>query len=199
MDERIKRGSKEGWERVRREMRKEVEGLKKEMKMELEKRKENWKRKEEGWNKERKEIKERIEKMEQEIEGLKVGIIRDGEGKGRVKTRKVEEDGKEKEEEGDWRESVRKLERGNERRERGERKRNILMKGIKEGKGGLRVEVERVLKKIEGEVGIEEIRRIEGGSKKGSMVIVKVKREEEKRNIMNNKWRLRGEQNLVRG
>lgn len=39
------------------------------------------------------------------------------------------------------------------------------MKGIQEGKGGLRIEVERVLKKVGVEVGIEEIRSLEGGRK----------------------------------
>lgn len=63
---------------------------------------------------------------------------------GRRRRSKGEEDegGKEEEEEGNWRERIRKLERGYERRKREERKKNIIMKGIKEEKGGMRIEVE---------------------------------------------------------
>lgn len=52
---------------------------------------------------------------------------------------------------------------GEELREKGKRgEEEEHMKEIKEGKEGMRVEVERMLKKLGGEVDVEEIRRVEG-------------------------------------
>jgi len=106
-------------------------------------------RRKEVWNKEKERLKERIEKIEYELEGFRMG------------EEKRERDGKEDEEkregwrrrmEGEeisWRDRVRELERRYEIRERGERKRNILMRRLKEREGGIKEEVERVMEMIE--------------------------------------------------
>jgi len=45
----------------------------------------------------------------------------------------------------EWKERVEELERRWEMRERGERRRNILVKGLKDGEGGLKERVEKAL------------------------------------------------------
>jgi len=85
------------------------------------------------------------------------------------------------------------LERRYEIRERGERRRNLLMRGLKEREEGMREEVEGVMKRIGVEVKVKEIRRIETGRKeKGNRTIVRVENEDEKAKIMQNKWKLKG-------
>jgi len=114
---------------------------------------------------------------------------RDREEEERGEGRKRSIEGKET----NWREKIRKLERRYEIRKRGERKRNILMRGLKEGEEGVKEEVKRVIKRIGVEVKVKEIRRIETERKeKGSRVIVRVASEEEKVRVMQNKWKLKG-------
>lgn len=185
----MKEEMKEGLKGVRREIREEAEGQKKAMKREIDGMKEELRKREEDWKRESEEMEERIEKLERGLEGLKVDIRRNGEE--RAGGMRMVEEGGRGQEEGKWRERVIRLEMGNERRERGERKRNVLMKGMKEEREGMRVEVERILEKLGG---IEEIRKIEAGRKdKGRMVVVRLRNEEEKRRIMGMKWKLRGE------
>jgi len=183
---------REGLKGVRQDIREVAETQKEAMRKEMERIKEELRKREEVWNKEKKELKERIERMEQELKGFKMG------------EEKRERDGEEEEkreggrrriggEEENWRERVRKLERRCEIRERGERKRNLLIRGLKEGKEGMREEVERVMKRIGVEVKVKEIRRIETGRKEiGSRAIVRVESEDEKTRIMQNKWKLKG-------
>jgi len=88
---------------------------------------------------------------------------------------------------------VRELERKWERKEKGDRRKNVVIKGVKEGEASLKEKVEEVIKMLGIEVKIEEIRRIEAGKKeKGSMIVVRVENEEAKRNIVRNKWKLKG-------
>jgi len=85
-------------------------------------------------------------------------------------------------------------------RERGERRRNILVKGLKDGEGGLKERVEKALKGIGGEIKVEEIRKIEAGkTERGNMVIVKLGSEDMRRRILMNKWKLKGGGDLDRG
>lgn len=68
------------------------------------------------------------------------------------------------------------------------KKKNVIIRGIREGEGGRKEAVEGVMKKIGVKVRIEEVRKIETkGTGKGDMVIVKVDSEEGKKNIMENK------------
>jgi len=125
------------------------------------------------------------------------GRIEDGEGRGRERWREEWGEERRKEEgegtETNWRDRVRKIERKYEIRERGERKRNILMRGLKEKVGGMKREVEKVIERIGVEIKVKEIRRIEAGRKKrGSRIIIRVENEDEKMRIMQNKWKLKG-------
>jgi len=187
---------KKGLEGVRKEIKREAEGQKEAMRMEVEKMKEELRAREERWNKEREELRRRIERIEQEIEGLRIGRkegeksneeAAGGKGRGLSGGREVDE----------WKEKVKQLERRWEMKERGERRRNLIVKGMKGGEGSMKERVEKVIKglgvRVEGKV--EDVRRIDGGKReKGDMVIVKMATKEAKREVMVNKWRLKGKE-----
>lgn len=124
-----------------------------------------------------------LEKMEEKLERLEVemrvgnnggsGIDFEEEGRGR-RDNEVEE----------WKERIKKLERKWEAKEKGDKKRNIIMKRMKEGEKGIRDKVEDILKKV-GVVKVKEIRRIGADRReKEEMVIVKLESEEMKRRIV---------------
>lgn len=88
---------------------------------------------------------------------------------------------------------MRKLERAWEYKEKEERRRNLVLRGIRIGERGIREITEEVLKKIGVEAKIEDIKKIDIGKKdKDSLVVIKVGSEEEKSRIMQNKWKLKG-------
>jgi len=97
---------------------------------------------------------------------------------------------KEKDKNTEWKERVKELERRWEVKERGERRRNILVKGLKDGEGRLK---ERVEKALEGEIKVEEVRKIEAGkTERGNMVIAKLGSEDMSWRILMIKWKLKG-------
>lgn len=90
-------------------------------------------------------------------------------------------------------ERIRDMERKLEWREREKKKRNIVMKGLKVGKGRIEVEIEKVMSNIGVKVRIEEVRRIKTGKEEwGEMVVVKLGSEEKKKKVMEGKKKLRG-------
>lgn len=127
--------------------------------------------------------------MERELREVRVGEEREGtagEGRGR----EGEQGGGRTE----WVDRLRKLEKKYEWRERGERRRNLLVKGVTEGERVLKEEVEKVIRRLGAEVRIEDIRKIEAGKMdKGGLVVIKVGSEGERREVLRNKWKLRGE------
>lgn len=87
---------------------------------------------------------------------------------------------------------MRDMEKKLEWREREEMKKNIVMRGLKVGEGN--IEIEKVMKDIGVEVRIGGVRRIKTGKGEwGEMVVVKLGSEEEKKNVMEGKKKLRGE------
>jgi len=69
------------------------------------------------------------------------------------------------------------------------------MRGLKKGEGGMKREVERVMERIGVKVKVKEIRRLEAERKeRDSRAIVRVESEDEKMRIMQNKWKLKGEE-----
>lgn len=184
---------REGLKGVREEIREVAEGQKDAMRKEVEKMKDDLKVREEKWNREREEMRGRIQELERVVEGMKLekekggGEGQSGEGGGGGQER-----GNERVEKV-WEDRMERLERRYELKEREERKRNFVLKGLGEGVGDLKVGVEEVMKRLGVEVKAEEIRKIElGGKKKGNLLIVKVGSEEEKRRVMQNKWKLKG-------
>lgn len=88
---------------------------------------------------------------------------------------------------------IKKLEWKMERKERKGRKKNIIIKRLEVREGGRREIVEGVIKNIEVEVEIEEVKRIGGDRKRErKMVLVKLENEEQKRKMMEKKKNLKG-------
>ncbi|KAL6265789.1 hypothetical protein P5V15_002602 [Pogonomyrmex californicus] len=115
----------------------------------------------------------------------------------RLEVERMREELKEREREEKWireREEMKeRIEKMKEELERSWRKRNIIIKRLKEGEKEVREKAEEILEKVGGVVKVEEIRRIEAGRKeKGEMIIIKLKSEETRRRIMGDKWKLKG-------
>ncbi|EZA50333.1 hypothetical protein X777_11277 [Ooceraea biroi] len=153
-----------------KQMREEVEDLRREMKEQ-----------EELGRKERQEINNRLEKVEKEMKELK------------EEKRKEREEGK----------VVRGMKRDNLienviDREREERRKNVVIRGV-EVKEGKRVEaVKEVLEKIGARGEIRKCKKIGEDKGKGKeMILVKLDNEEQKREIMSKKSNLRGREERV--
>ncbi|KAL6264209.1 hypothetical protein P5V15_004292 [Pogonomyrmex californicus] len=126
------------------------------MRIEVEKIKNELRIREEKWRKEKEEMKERIERMEKKFK--------------RVKESAEAVEGKRNIEIEEWKERVRKLERRWETKERGDRRRNILIRGLKEEK---------------------EEKKTNGAGERRDMVM-KITNEVMKKKILTNKWKLKG-------
>lgn len=84
------------------------------------------------------------------------------------------------------------LERKMERKEREERKRNVAIKGLKVEEGKIREEIEEVMREIGARVNIKEMRKVGAGrGDKGEIVVVKLGNENERKEIMGGKKKLR--------
>lgn len=88
---------------------------------------------------------------------------------------------------------IKRMERVMEREEREKRKKNLLFKGV-QGEGGMmKEEIIKLCGEIGVEVDIEEIRMVKTGKEeKGKMVIVKLRKEDSKRRILENNGKLKG-------
>ncbi|EZA51537.1 hypothetical protein X777_09784 [Ooceraea biroi] len=85
------------------------------------------------------------------------------------------------------------MEMEREREERDRRKRNLILIGIKREGGDMRKEIEEIGKEIEVEMEIEDIRKLRGGrEEKREMAIIKIRTEENRKKILENKRKLRG-------
>lgn len=88
---------------------------------------------------------------------------------------------------------MREIEGKLEKKEREKRRRNIIIKGLEEREGKRREAVEEVLRKIGVMIKVGEIKRISGDKEKGKkMVMVKLRNEEQKREVMRKKNGLKG-------
>lgn len=77
-------------------------------------------------------------------------------------------------------------------KEREERRKNIIIKGLEVREGKRREAVKEVLRKVGVDVEIEEIRRVGGGIKdRREMVLVKIAKEEQKKEAMRKKGSLK--------
>nr|XP_034194673.1 vicilin-like seed storage protein At2g18540 [Osmia lignaria] len=172
-----------------------------EVREEMEKLKEDTKRREAMWAEQKREMEGKIEMLIKKIGEL--------EKKGKEGTRwneieqKVhktvqESIEKRKEELGgeNVSEKISELEKKWEKKEREERKKNIIIRGTKVKREEAKEKAEEILKIIGVEDAIEEAKAVGGGEsekgKDGSMVLVKIKSSELKRRIMENKKMLKG-------
>jgi len=181
-------GIKEDWKKemrdvlreVKNELMEEMRGQGREIREELEKLKRQLKEKEEKWEKEKINMEGRIEEVERRMDEWKIGEerkIREGIGK-----------------EGEMEIRIREMERRVERKEREERRKNVIMKGIKGGKGidEIEKEVEGLLRDVGIEVELEGIKVI-GEGRKGETrpIVVKMRKMEQKRELMIRKRKVR--------
>ncbi|XP_070529061.1 uncharacterized protein [Cardiocondyla obscurior] len=113
-------------------------------------------------------------------------------GKVKELERKME---KEKREYEEVRYKIERLERKNEEMEKRERRKNIIVKGVKntEDKKKMEGEIKEIIRKLGVEIKVEEIRKLrEGSDRKGGIILVKMENEMEKEKMMKNKEKLKG-------
>ncbi|KYN26651.1 hypothetical protein ALC57_03981 [Trachymyrmex cornetzi] len=138
-------------------------------------------------------LKEMREEMREGLKGVRKEIREVAEGQKewmRKEVERIKEEIKEKEERWmremeEMKEWIKALERQFEWREREERKKNIMVKGVKVEEGKIYED--------QGGVRIERIRKLDGARKeKGCAVVVTLGSVEDKGKIMRNKWRMKG-------
>jgi len=114
--------------------------------------------------------------------------------KGWGKRRGREKEGEREEESRDLKERVRKVEEMWERRDRKERRRNVVIKGYRTGGEGVKATILEIIKRVGAEVGVEEVREVRTGrEEQGEFAVVRFRTEEEKREVMRKKGGMRGE------
>lgn len=87
---------------------------------------------------------------------------------------------------------IKELEKGLERKERKEKRKNIVIKGIKVKEGKRREVVEEMMKDIGMKVKIEEIRRLKGNEEgETEMIWVRLESEKQRREILEKKKNLK--------
>lgn len=83
-------------------------------------------------------------------------------------------------------------------REREERRKNVIIKEVEVKEGKRREAVERKLGIVGTKMGIQEIKRIgREGDKEGEMILVKLRNEKQKKEVIEKKKRLRGRKESV--
>jgi len=182
------RGGREDARRQGRELQEELKNLKED----LERREERWREEraeirgrmralEERIGQGEKRVEEKIKVMEQRVEGLRITGVTGGSGNG--------EGG---------RNTLERLEKRLEMREREDRRKNIIIKGMNTEGGEMRKEVEELLGEIGAKVEIEGVRLIGGGERgRGGIVWVRFKQLEQKREVMQRKKELRGRKERI--
>ncbi|XP_029053356.2 vicilin-like seed storage protein At2g18540 [Osmia bicornis bicornis] len=172
----------------------------KDLRGEMEKLKEEMKRREDKWLEQKREMEGEIEKMKRKIEELERKGAGSGEGN-EIKKRVQEEIEKKKEEMGGGKlgERIKELENRWERKEKEERKKNIIIKGIKTTREEMKEKAEEILKITGVEEAIEEAKAIgltEGG-KGDNMLLLKIKSIDLKRKIMEGKKTPKGREERI--
>lgn len=167
------------------DIRKEIEEVKREMR---------WK--EEIWRKEREELKERVGRLERSIEERQESEGGEKMRRLEVRIERLEREDRGKVNKGEGVEGrMRRMERLIEKEEREKRRRNVIFKGVRAEGGKVKEEIIKLCREMKVSEGMEfeEIKRVRTGREdKGEMIIIKVKKEEDKRKILENKGRLRG-------
>jgi len=150
----------------------------KEIRTEIEKMKKQLKLGEEAWRKEREVMEKRIVELENKVKEWR---IEKQEGW-------KKEEGK-KESEG---ERIKELERKMERKEREEKRRNIVIKGIKGGKDEVEKEIKEIMRELGEEIGKESIRSVRKIGKEMNISIVRLKNMDQKRRVMMRRKYMKG-------
>ncbi|XP_053990543.1 golgin subfamily A member 6-like protein 1 [Hylaeus volcanicus] len=133
---------------------------------------EEMRRRDEEWRAEKEELREKIEELEERVREIGGRDRREGRG----------------EEEREWKEKLKELERRVEMADRAERRRNIIIRGIRTDRGKEKEAVKEVLKRIGVEVEVESARQVGqiGESGKG-MVVPRLQNEIMKKEVFRKK------------
>jgi len=94
-------------------------------------------------------------------------------------------------------ERVNEIERRMERKERRERRRNVIVRGIEVREGKRREAVEEIFERIGARVKIEEVKKLGKGEGLIETVWVRLEGEEQKREVMDRKSRLKGRKERI--
>ncbi|KMQ84726.1 hypothetical protein RF55_17243 [Lasius niger] len=133
--------------------------------------------KEEVWEREREEMRGKVEELERKLEEVKLEMRENVEVRG----------GK-----GEWDKRMKEVERKLEMKEREERRKNIVLRGIKGGGEVMENEVEGIMKEVGVVTDLKGIKRIgEGKEGEGGIVIVRMRDLGQKKELMIKKNKLR--------
>ncbi|XP_067208522.1 golgin subfamily A member 6-like protein 22 [Linepithema humile] len=170
---------KEEMRQMKEEMKEGIKDIKREMK--------EFREREKGWKEERKEMKKQIRGLERRIKEMEGGGEKKREGK--RKEGKGEEEMKLR---------LKEIEKKMERKEREERRKKLVIKGIEVKEGKRKEAVEGLMKDIGAEVKIEETWKIAEDRDKGREIVgIRIESEEKRREIWEKKKTLRGRKERI--
>jgi len=152
-------------------VKEEIEGLRRDI-GEKEKR---WREEREGLRESIRGLEERMKTMEERKKEGQMEKVVEGRNEEKVVIERVKE-----------------IEKRLERKERQERRRNVIIKGMEVKEGKRREAVEEVFERIGARVRIEEVKKLGKGEGLAEIVCVKLESEEQKREVMGRKSKLRG-------
>ncbi|KAL6416560.1 hypothetical protein ACFW04_013367 [Cataglyphis niger] len=175
------------WREEMKNMKEEVkEGIRERVSEEMDKVRKELRESEKRWVEEREEFNRRIKGLEEKMERL--GDTGRREGNKMVNGGGSEAMGN----------RLNEMENRMERREREERRRNVLIKGVEVKEGRRRGAVEELFDSIGIKAEIEEVRKIGGSVEEGrEMMVVRLKNEDQKREIWNKKKLLKGRKERI--
>lgn len=167
-----------------RGVREEIKEQRGELKKEMEEMRREVSEQELRGREEREEMRRMVGELERRMERL--------EGGGRAPASGLEGEGKEVE----IGRRLKDMERKMEMREREERRKNFLIKGLEVKEGKRREAVELIMKAMGVEIEMKEVRRI-GGEGEREMVLVGTGGEEQKREVIRKRGNLRGRREKI--
>nr|XP_034174773.1 golgin subfamily A member 6-like protein 6 [Osmia lignaria] len=187
-----------------REMREGIAGVKKEIEKEIGNLKEEIKKREDRWMVQRRELEEKVEGLRKKVEELeREEKENDKWSKLEEKIQKMERGTREErragKEEDTIMEKLRELEGRWERKEKEEKRKNIIIKGVRIRREEMREKTEEIMKAIGVQDAVQEVKAAgfgEGG-KEINMVQIKLKTVEQKRSVMMKKKVLKGREERI--
>lgn len=179
-----------GWRAIMEEMIKEgMEKLKAELAKKLEESNKQMGEQEIRWKEEKKGLLDTIKGLEKRIKELETRMIKEG-------GQKCPEDARK--DKGEVEEKMKEVEIKLERKEREERRRNVVIRGVEVKERKREEAVEEILKCIGAKAKIEEVKRLgRGRDGERETIWVRLQNEEQKRVVMIKKSRLKGRKGRI--
>lgn len=189
----VEENEEAGWKReikkIKEGMEEKMRELKKEMKREMDRMIKEIEEREERWREEKERLEEKIKRMEKMVEKVEKKEEDEEKEIGKEGVGREEREVEKKVEEIEWR---------IEMKEREERKRNLLIRGLRVKEGKRKEAVEEIMRDIGAEVEVEEVKRLGGNGKEGKEVVwVKLRDERQRREVMEKKRKLMGRKERI--